>query len=183
MHVSDWYATFCHLAGVDPADSGPDKAPIDSVNMWPGLVSGGESPRRELIVGMAGGHRGAYRAGSMKLLVGPQMGPWVGSLYPNSSTPSTVWPPPMICRPACLYNLTADPQEEVDLFAKMAVGSYLLGRFRTLAVQLSKPDEDGDFPGGRRVPTDPEGCRVAEQSGWWQPWSNEASERDEQVIV
>ena len=42
IHLTDWYATFCYLAGVDPTDEEAAKAklpPIDSMNMWP-LISG-----------------------------------------------------------------------------------------------------------------------------------------------
>lgn len=34
IHMSDWYPTFCHLAGVNP-DDGYKPAPIDGVNVWP----------------------------------------------------------------------------------------------------------------------------------------------------
>ena len=31
MHMCDWYATFCTLAGVDPADNATGIPPIDSI--------------------------------------------------------------------------------------------------------------------------------------------------------
>lgn len=45
MYVTDWYPTLCNLAGVDPADDWVDANgtahPIDGVDLWPALMSGG----------------------------------------------------------------------------------------------------------------------------------------------
>ena len=45
FHLVDWYPTLCFLAGVDAADDWIDDAgvehPIDGVNIWPSLSSGG----------------------------------------------------------------------------------------------------------------------------------------------
>ena len=53
MHEADWYATFCHLAGVSAVDmkaagATPPLPPVDSINLWP-LISGNvtASPRVE----------------------------------------------------------------------------------------------------------------------------------------
>merc|ERR1712087_918556 len=48
IHVCDWYATFCALAGADPWDKKAAEAklpPVDGMNMWPVLGSGAKSPR------------------------------------------------------------------------------------------------------------------------------------------
>ena len=50
MHVSDWYVTFSHLAGVDPTDNWVDPDTqlvhnVDGVDLWPSIVSGTASPR------------------------------------------------------------------------------------------------------------------------------------------
>ena len=34
MHIADWYASLSILAGVDPADSGTGKYPVDAIDMW-----------------------------------------------------------------------------------------------------------------------------------------------------
>ena len=52
IHIADWYATFCYLAGVDPTDQKAAEAklpPIDSLNMWP-MISGqnATSPRVDI---------------------------------------------------------------------------------------------------------------------------------------
>ena len=42
IHMADWYATFCRLAGADPVDTVAAQhnlPPIDSMDMWP-LLSG-----------------------------------------------------------------------------------------------------------------------------------------------
>ena len=52
IHLVDWYATFCAIAGVDPKDERAAKnnlPSIDSMNMW-SLISGEtiESPRKDI---------------------------------------------------------------------------------------------------------------------------------------
>ena len=38
IHIADWHATICALAGVDPTAGEPNAvAPIDAVNAWPWL--------------------------------------------------------------------------------------------------------------------------------------------------
>jgi hypothetical protein len=54
IHLADFYATFCGLAGVDPTDATGAAAklpPIDSMDMWP-LLSGANhtSPRTEFML-------------------------------------------------------------------------------------------------------------------------------------
>merc|ERR1719247_3606878 len=48
MHISDWWATYLGAAGATPpADTGP-RAP-DAKNLWPAILSGGQSPRTEVV--------------------------------------------------------------------------------------------------------------------------------------
>eukprot|EP00039_Didymoeca_costata_P030930 m.32224 g.32224 ORF g.32224 m.32224 type:complete len:523 (-) comp8387_c0_seq2:73-1641(-) len=52
VHVCDWYATFCSLAGVDPNDGqGDGVPPIDSIDFWP-LLSGANTtaPRTDVLL-------------------------------------------------------------------------------------------------------------------------------------
>ena len=56
IHLADWYATFCAIAGVDPTDERAAKAklpPIDSLNMWR-LISGEttESPQKDVPISL-----------------------------------------------------------------------------------------------------------------------------------
>ena len=69
IHIADWYATFCALAGVDPKDKGATQAklpPIDSMNMWP-LISGASStsPRIDIPVSNK-----TLISGDYKILIG-----------------------------------------------------------------------------------------------------------------
>ena len=52
VHISDWFSTFCGLAGVDPTDTSAAAhglPPIDSLDLWP-MISGANrtSPRTEM---------------------------------------------------------------------------------------------------------------------------------------
>ena len=53
VHVCDWYATFCALAGAPAADDAVFKGvsrPIDGVDVWPLLVAGNATQPRALTV-------------------------------------------------------------------------------------------------------------------------------------
>ena len=48
MHISDWWATYLAAAGATPpTDTGP-RAP-DAKNLWYAILSGGQSPRTEVV--------------------------------------------------------------------------------------------------------------------------------------
>lgn len=49
IHVTDWYSTFCSLAGVSADDAAPGVPPVDAMDMWP-LLTGAvrASPRTEV---------------------------------------------------------------------------------------------------------------------------------------
>ena len=52
MHIADWLATFCDIAGLDPrAGEGDPIAPLDSVSAW-AWISGKEahSAREEMVL-------------------------------------------------------------------------------------------------------------------------------------
>ena len=54
-HSSDWYVTFVEgLAGGNASSSGP--RPSDGHNLWPALMSGGASPRTEVIHQVSNAH-------------------------------------------------------------------------------------------------------------------------------
>lgn len=170
VHACDWYATLATLGGASPDDTGEGRVPIDGLDVLPALASGGPSPRTELLLGMGFENTGSLRSGEMKLLVGHQMpSAWVGPRYPNASTPTTVWPPALVCQPGCLYNLTADPREEEDLAAAQpALLQRLLARYGALVANLSAPNGGDDAHH-----QDPAACAAAEAAGgWWTPWGD-----------
>lgn len=56
MHAADWYSTIAALAGVSTEDTGP--LPTDGIDIWAGLVSGGASPRQEVVLQIVSDHSG-----------------------------------------------------------------------------------------------------------------------------
>eukprot|EP00039_Didymoeca_costata_P011473 m.161127 g.161127 ORF g.161127 m.161127 type:complete len:214 (+) comp15184_c0_seq10:1188-1829(+) len=125
VHLADWYATFCSLAGVDPEDTKAQTyglPPIDSLNMWP-MISGVNmtSPRTEwmltpltdpMIPGRAGGDA-AYIYGRYKLLLNNvAQASWQGPQYPNASVWDT-WTTFENCttteKIGCLFDIIDDP--------------------------------------------------------------------------
>jgi len=118
MHESDWYATFCYLAGVSADDGGAARGvpAVDSVNMWPQwLRSGGakgasRGAPRVIVIDTRRGHEALIdvreSGHAYKLLHG-----WIC----ECGGPEC-WP----CQPCnvtggCLFELTSDPNELHDL--------------------------------------------------------------------
>ena len=121
IHLADWYATFCALAGVDPTDTPAAKAnlpPIDSLNMWP-LISGqnSTSPRVDIPISMT-----ALISGDYKILLGTnRMAGWTGPVYPNNTNPDGGVEANEYCGDdrGCLYNIMDDPGEHNNLASLM----------------------------------------------------------------
>ena len=69
LHLTDWYATFAALAGVDTDKTGP--VPADGYNVWNAIATGAPSPR-QYIVHEYDNVRGiyAFRNGSYKVTWG-----------------------------------------------------------------------------------------------------------------
>ena len=118
IHIADWYATFCGLAGVDPTDERAAKAnlpPIDSLNMWP-LISGqnSTSPRTDIPLSNV-----TLVSGDYKILTGDiSVATWTGPHSPNTTTQ----PGRFItehCGNGCLFNIKEDPTEHVNLASAM----------------------------------------------------------------
>ena len=177
----DLYATFGHLAGLsaaeavaDPVAAAASLPAIDSIDQWD-WWSGqtATSPRAELPIGYAvGSSHGAgnaflttgvealIRADGMKLILTPG-GPgyqldeaiWTGPSYPNTSSNMSAWTTTMDCETGCLYNLTEDPTEHVDLSASLpAIVASMKERIEALNRTTFSP---------RRGEASPLGCEVA----------------------
>ena len=122
MHICDFYATFCYLAGaINPNDNATAPSPIDSINFWP-YISGQvkESPRSLIVHD----HRmytstteGAIRNGKYKLvMMNESAAGWYGQFTPNTS-----WNNSMeqiyacsVDKP-CLFDIEADVTEHNDI--------------------------------------------------------------------
>lgn len=185
-HLSDFYATFSALAGVDPHDARGEAAglpPIDSLDMS-GVLLGvnATSPRTEIIIGSSdtsdheGGTivAGVIDSSGWKLLIG-NVDPafFQGPVYPNAST-STTPPPHLVCGdpqgsgasrgPGCLFNVLTDPNETMDLAAtNPGKVKELRDRITALQATVYSPDRGG---------TDREMCLTGRSKwgGFLGPW-------------
>ena len=140
IHIADWYATYCHLAGIDPNDAAAAAAglpPVDSLNLWP-MISGANktSPRSEIALAVdsalkhskAGSAASALIVGEYKYLEGLQLQTYhQGPAFPNASSApygSLIDPKlwkfcgngahPLLQKP-CLFNIFDDPTEQNNL--------------------------------------------------------------------
>ena len=120
IHISDWYATFCNLAGVDPTDERAAEAklpPIDSLSMWP-MISGQNmtSPRVDIPATYS-----TLISGDYKILQGDvKQAGWTGPQYPNMTNPHGGIDVVEQCGDGgCLYNIKEDPEERVNLATKV----------------------------------------------------------------
>ena len=121
IHIADWYATFCALAGVNPTDIQAAKVnlpPIDSLNMWP-LISGqnSTSPRVDIPISMT-----TLISGNYKILMGNNGNAgWTGPVYPNKTNPDGGIDTIEHCgkHRGCLYDIINDPGEHKNLASQM----------------------------------------------------------------
>lgn len=125
MHIADWYATFCSIAGVNPFDEVAADAGlpvIDSINMWP-LISGQvtESPRTDVMIS---DH--TYISGNFKLMTGLyQYAVWQAAIWPDSQTDEDTKSVQLDCKSkregieGCLFDLENDLSETYDLAEDM----------------------------------------------------------------
>jgi arylsulfatase I/J len=185
IHVSDWYTTFCSLAGIDAVDDRAAAAglpPVDGINQWP-LIAGETEPS---------GHSEIH-VSEMTLIQRPfkiitgsmeQMEPKNGKL------PVKLFPEPLVimngkwpgyglqsdvgsvtkfknCFHGCLYNIETDPGEDLELVAsnKTAYGP-IRDRMKERLAELNK----GLFR-PHRGDADPAACdRIIANGGFFGPW-------------
>ena len=115
MAMEDLYATYCALAGVEPADARAAAAglpPVDGLNLWP-LLSGANAsaPRAEVWLGSGGAGdsdssaapivQGYIRADGYKVLYGNVIeNTWTGPFYraccPRAGALPSAPPPPAL---------------------------------------------------------------------------------------
>lgn len=164
IHVADWYATFCALAGVDPTDKRAAKAnlpPIDSLNVWP-LISGqnSTSPRTDIPISY-----NTLIVGDYKILLGDlEQAGWTGPVYPNTTTHSGINSTEHCGDKGCLYNIKEDPNEYVNLASQLpAVLSEMQGKLNAYQASHFSPDRGKSWPGA---------CEMAvnKYGGFWGPF-------------
>ena len=119
-HIADWHATLLGIAGLDAAV--PDERaaaaglpPVDSLDLWP-MISGANatSPRVEVPVAPS-----TLISWPFKMLKGLQW--WSGfggAVYPNASSPAASPNEWVDCKAGCLFNISADPSELLDVSAQ-----------------------------------------------------------------
>jgi arylsulfatase I/J len=165
IHLADWYATFCAIAGVDPADERAVKAklpPIDSMNMWP-LISGENttSPRQDIPVSYD-----TLISGDFKILTGTmdQAG-WTGPQYPNATNPDGGINATVNCgTTGCLFNITKDPEERVNIVeTESAILKEMQQRLAKYQATYFSPNRGTAWPGA---------CDKAmkDYGGFWGPF-------------
>ncbi|XP_065199150.1 arylsulfatase B-like [Sycon ciliatum] len=162
--LADWYATFCSLAGVDPADERAKLAglpPVDGLDMWP-MLSGANltSPRTEIPLSPG------LISGDYKILVGNngQAG-WTGPQYPNSTNPRGGIDAKVACGDdGCLFNIRTDPEERTNVAAlQPAILKQLQERLQAWDATAFNPDRGQQWP---------EACQTAieKYGGYWGPF-------------
>ena len=157
-HVSDWYRTLVEgVAGVPiAANSTGGPRPLDSLNLWPSLLSGAPSPRHEVVVQVESPYfsenASVIRIDDMKLIRGVVGDNRTVALPELSPTPVPIGLSGAVvepgtdhvrstdlsggvvgarCHPYCPFNLTADLNESRDLAtdpAYSAIAATLVAR-------------------------------------------------------
>jgi len=171
-HVADWYATLFQGLGGGTFPASTGTRPADSVNLWAALLTGGESPREEVVLQVENQYFteniSAIRMGEMKLIKAPgrngpgdcrtiawpepgaeavPLGQTGGCVWPNGSNHAYAPSRPgfdgsVVCDPYCLFNLTADLGEQHDL---QGAAPYQALAARMLA-RLQEHGETGPMP-------------------------------------
>ena len=164
IHLTDWYATFCYLAGVDPTDEEAAKAklpPIDSMNMWP-LISGenSTSPRTDIPAS-----HNTLISGDYKIITGTlRYSIYTGPQFPNKTSTPKVIHTPYDCGDGCLFNIKQDPDEYNNLAKTMP------DMLKTMQKKLQ--DYQATYFNPDRGSESPEACDTAlnKYGGFWGPF-------------
>lgn len=131
MHLVDWYATFAALAGLayptDHAAAASGLPPLDSVNAWPALTARSETGDGRFAAAYTHAELPLSRTAlldarsHLKLLRGKQHpAGWQGPRYPNASSRVSSPNFDLECgRTGCLFNVSSDPYEHINLAGVM----------------------------------------------------------------
>ena len=126
IHIADWYATFCKLAGVSPEDDtdatrAGDVPKIDSIDQTALLTTAGApAARTEVPLSFQ-----ALIIGDLKLVLnttavlGRLSGYWTGPRWPTDKSHTPLEDDPGCPMGGCLFNLSADPTEHREISAAL----------------------------------------------------------------
>ena len=164
IHITDWYATFCAMAGVDPTDDKAAEAklpPIDSLNMWP-FLSGqtSTSPRTDVPLSYS-----SLISGDYKIITGHiGYSVWEGPQYPNTTTVEKKIHIEEVCGEGCLFNIKEDPNEYENLASKSTT------ILKDMQAKLEKYQKTHFNPD--RGKNSPKACEKAlnDYGGFWGPF-------------
>jgi arylsulfatase B len=157
VHLADWYATFCALAGVDPHDERAASAglpAVDSINMWP-LLSGarGARGRSEIHISPVTLILGPYKlltgadSGSINKHQQPGFVPFDSYLPGYGAAALVNSKMHRNCSAGCLFDILNDPSERVDLApSRPDLVDKLWARLRELNKSVFNPRR-GTFDG------------------------------------
>lgn len=164
IHIADWYATLCGLAGVDPTDDAAAKAklpPIDSLDVWP-LISGmnATSPRTDIPIS-----HNMLISGDYKIITGDvDYSAWTGPQFPNTTTTSKQVHITAHCGDGCLFNVKHDPYEYDNLASSMPdILAQMQKKLQKYQQTYFNPDRGSGSP---------EACKTAlnKYGGFWGPF-------------
>lgn len=184
IHFTDWYVTFCRLAGLSECRDDSSTVALDGIDVWPLLLSNSKErpasswaggPRRgERVLSVNQNMHGGFITGDLKFInASNSLGTdgW-SAQYPGTTQAKSImsWDKILIGMPLvacsdwpCLFNLTSDPGEEHDLALELPdLLANLSHRFSELVQSMAIPLVWGE--------EDSNACKVVQQTGFWGPW-------------
>lgn len=148
MHIADWVATFCEVAGGFPSGCGDDVTasdaglpPVDSMSAWPGITNGAPDVRQELHISSHTLINGA----KMKLVQGNNIhAGWTPAVWPSSESSAHPELNFNCGTDGCLFDLTVDPGEHHDLAqTQPGVAAEMATRLAYLQQGVYENDDSG----------------------------------------
>lgn len=162
ISIADWLGTFCEGANgidcnADPEAEREGLPPIDSISHWKQFTGQPGGAARTVLHASSQ----ALIVNDMKIIVGRmEMSGWTGPQYLNNTgTQPSYIPPGWVhdCGKGCLFNITSDPTEHVDLAeTEPTILGQLQGHLKDLNKKLFMPD---------RGFGDKQACTQAEKNG------------------